>query len=207
MGFQVLVTFVDTLGRPHLSKGFLKEAKEIAHQVISEWKHYAESEFPIIGLEPSEILTAKDEFLDLCEDEYLKDAQQIAKHCYTFEEFLAVNIERIPRAKLSESVIIHQHCHSKALTKKGLSSKVLSHIGFEVNELDSGCCGMAGSFGYEKDKYDLSMEIGSQRLFPAIIEDKKRSNVCASGFSCRHQIHDGTGFKAKHISVLISEKI
>ncbi len=207
MGFQVLVTFVDTLGRPHLSKGFLREAKEIAHQVISEWKHYADSEFPIIGLEPSEILTAKDEFLDLCEDEYLKDAQQIAKHCYTFEEFLAVNIERIPRAELSESVIIHQHCHSKALTKKGLSSKVLSHIGFEVNELDSGCCGMAGSFGYEKDKYDLSMEIGSQRLFPAIIEDKKRSNVCASGFSCRHQIHDGTGFKAKHISVLISEKI
>ena len=207
MGFQVLVTFKETLGRPHLSKGFLKEAKEIAHQVIPEWKHYADSEFPIIGLEPSEILTAKDEFLDLCDDEYLKDAQQIAKHCYTFEEFLAVNIERLPKAELSESVIIHQHCHSKALTKKDLSSKVLSHIGFEVNELDSGCCGMAGSFGYEKDKYDLSMEIGSQRLFPAIIEDKNRSNVCASGFSCRHQIHDGTGSKAKHISVLISEKI
>ena len=207
MGFRVQVSFIETLGRPHLSKGYLKSAKEITHQVISEWKTFADAEIPIIGLEPSEILTAKDEFLDLCEEDHLLDAQKIAAQCYTFEEFLELNLERIPKTKHSESVIVHQHCHSKALTKKGISSQVLKHIGFKVNELDSGCCGMAGSFGYEKDKFELSMEIGNQRLFPAINADKNRSNVCASGFSCRHQIFDGTGVKAKHISELISDKI
>ncbi|MBO6622766.1 MAG: FAD-binding protein [Balneola sp.] len=207
MGFQVIVPKVEELGRPHLSKGFLKEAKQVAHDAISELKEFADNEIPLIGLEPSEILTVKDEFLDLCDAQYLKDAHQIAKYCYTFEEFMASNIELLPESKFDESVIVHEHCHAKALTKKRLSKKVLEHIGYTVTELDSGCCGMAGSFGYEKDKFDLSMEIGSQRLFPAINEDKNRSTICASGFSCRHQIFDGTGTKAKHITQLISDKI
>ena len=207
MGFQVIVPKVEELGRPHLSKGFLKEAKQVAHDAISELKEFADNEIPLIGLEPSEILTVKDEFLDLCDAQYLKDAHQIAKYCYTFEEFMASNIELLPESKFDESVIVHEHCHAKALTKKRLSKKVLEHIGYTVTELDSGCCGMAGSFGYEKDKFDLSMEIGSQRLFPAINEDKNRSTICASGFSCRNQIFDGTGTKAKHITQLISDKI
>lgn len=207
MGFQVIVPEVEELGRPQLSKGFLKEAKKIAHNAISELKELANNEIPVIGLEPSEILTVKDEFLDLCDAQYLKDARQIAKLCYTFEEFLASNIELLPVSEPNESVIVHEHCHAKALTKKRLSKKVLEHVGFKVTELDAGCCGMAGSFGYEKDKFDLSMEIGSQRLFPAIKEDDNRSNVCASGFSCRHQIFDGTGTKAKHITQLVSDKI
>lgn len=207
MGFQVIVPKVDELGRPQLSKGFLKEAKKIAHNAISELKEFADNEIPVIGLEPSEILTVKDEFLDLCDEQYLKDAHQLAKHCYTFEEFLASNLELLPTSKFDDSVIVHEHCHAKALSKKRLSKKILEHVGFKVTELDAGCCGMAGSFGYEKDKFEVSMEIGSQRLFPAIKEDNNRSNVCASGFSCRHQIFDGTETKAKHITQLISDKI
>ncbi len=207
MGFEVLLTNIQELGRPALSKGFLKEAKKIAHQVIPEWKEYADAEIPIVGLEPSEILTAKDEFLDLCDAEYLVDASNIAKLCYTFEEFLASNLDKIDSFDISEKAIVHEHCHAKALSKKGLSKQILSHIGFDTKVLDSGCCGMAGSFGYESGKYPVSMEIGGQRLFPAVQKAEMDSNICASGFSCRHQIADGTGRKALHIAELISMNI
>jgi Fe-S oxidoreductase len=203
MGFEVLIPKVQELGRPHLSKGFLKEAKAIAHKAISELKEYANSEIPIVGIEPSEILTAKDEFLDLCDENELANAKQVAKHVYTFEEFLALNVDSIPVSKKRGQVTVHEHCHSKALSKKGLTAKVLEKAGYQVKVLDSGCCGMAGSFGYEKNKVSVSMEIGGQRLFPAINETPIESNICASGFSCRHQIFDGTGREAKHIAELI----
>jgi FAD/FMN-containing dehydrogenase/Fe-S oxidoreductase len=203
MGFEVLVTDVQELGRPALSKGFLKEAKKIANRVIPIWKEYADSDIAIVGLEPSEILTAKDEFLDLCDAELLEDAVAVAKQCYTIEEFLEKNLDLIESKNSGNKVIVHEHCHAKALTKKGLSAKVLSKAGYEVEVLDSGCCGMAGSFGYEKDKFEVSMEIGSQRLFPAIDQASAESNICASGFSCRHQINDGTNRSAQHIVELI----
>lgn len=207
MGFEVIIPEIQELGRPHLSKGFLKEAKAIAHEAISELKDYANAEIPIVGLEPSQILTAKDEFLDLCDDYFLKDAHQIAKHCYTFEEFLALHVELLPMYDSTEAVTVHEHCHAKALSKKGLSRKVLEHVGYKVEVLDSGCCGMAGSFGYEKNKVSVSMEIGNQRLFPAISALDAESNICASGFSCKHQIYDGTGRKTLHIAQLIFAKI
>ncbi|MEP1306090.1 MAG: FAD-linked oxidase C-terminal domain-containing protein [Balneola sp.] len=207
MGFEVLISKVQELGRPHISKGFLKEAKDIAHKAIKEWKEYANSEIPIVGLEPSEILTAKDEFLDLCDADELNNAHQIAKYVFTLEEFLLLNLDALNKSDEKETVVVHEHCHSKALSKKGISKEVLEHIGYQVEVLDSGCCGMAGSFGYEKDKYALSMQIGNQRLFPAIEELSSKSDLCASGFSCRHQIHDGTGRRAQHISELVWSKI
>ncbi len=210
MGYEVLLSNSNELGRPHLSKGFVKEAKNIAKTVIAEWKEYANSEIPIVGLEPSEILTAKDEFLDLCDENELKDAIQIAKHCFTFEEFLVENLTKLKKKnskKDTSEILVHEHCHSKALTKKGNSKAILEHLGLKVKILDSGCCGMAGSFGYEKNKVELSLEIGAQRLFPAIKTLPERSNICASGFSCRHQISDGTGREAQHIARLISEYI
>ncbi len=209
LGFGVLVTNIKQLGRFHLSKGLLTEAKKIAHSVIDEWKQYAVQGIPIIGLEPSEILTAKDEFLDLCDNSKLEDAELVAKHCYTFEEFLYENLESIPQIQNNDgfNVVVHEHCHAKALSKKGLSKKVLEKFGYEVEVLDSGCCGMAGSFGYEIGKVNISMEIGNQRLFRAINRSFNRNKICASGFSCRHQIFDGTGRKASHIAPLIYEKI
>lgn len=207
MGFEVLIPRTEELGRPHLSKGFLKEAKDLAHKAIADWKGYANAKIPIVGLEPSEILTAKDEFLDLCDKSVLKDANQIAKHTYTFEEFLALNLDLIPTSVSKERIVVHEHCHAKALSKKGLSRKVLEYVGYQVEVLDSGCCGMAGSFGYENSKVDVSMKIGNQRLFPAINKTPAESNICASGFSCRHQIYDGTGRNALHISQLILSKI
>jgi Fe-S oxidoreductase len=207
MGFEVLIPNIQELGRPHLSKGFLKEAKAIAHTAISELKDYANSEIPIVGIEPSEILTAKDEFLDLCDENELANAKQVAKHVYTFEEFLAINLDSIPVSKKRGQVTVHEHCHSKALSKKGLTAKILEKAGYQVEVLDSGCCGMAGSFGYEANKIEVSMEIGGQRLFPAIKETSVESNICASGFSCRHQIYDGTGRRARHVAELIYVQI
>ena len=207
MGFEVVISKTQELGRPHLSKGFLKEAKNLAHQAIAEWKEFANSDIPIVGIEPSEILTARDEFLDLCDENILTDAKQIAKNTYTFEEFISFNLKLIPSSEIKERVIVHEHCHAKAMSKHGLSEKILEHIGYQVEVLDSGCCGMAGSFGYEKDKVQLSLDIGTQRLFPAINQVSERTNVCASGFSCRHQIYDGTGREALHISQLILRKI
>lgn len=203
MGFEVIVPNIEELGRPHLSKGFLKEAKAIAHEVIEELTEYANAQIPIIGIEPSEILTVKDEFLDLCDNNKLKDANNIAKLVFTFEEFLALNLDVIPTSSGKGEVVVHEHCHSKALSKRGLSTKVLERAGYTVRVLDSGCCGMAGSFGYEESKVSVSMEIGNQRLFPAIKETPSDSNICASGFSCRHQIYDGTGRTAHHIAQLI----
>jgi len=204
MGFEVLIPKIQEMGRPHLSKGFLKVAKTIAHKAISELKEFAEAEIPIVGIEPSEILTARDEFLDLCDESELANAKQVAKHVYTFEEFLALHLDSIPTSVNGNKVTVHEHCHSKALSKKGLSAKVLEKAGYQVEVLDSGCCGMAGSFGYEESKVSVSMEIGNQRLFPAINRTSVDSNICASGFSCRHQIYDGTGRKAQHIAEIIS---
>lgn len=210
IGYEVIVPNTTQLGRVHISKGFLKEAKNIAHEVISEWIGYAKSQTPVVGLEPSEILTARDEFLDLCDANKLSDATEIAKYCYTFEEFISENLDKIvthKKEKQDELVTVHEHCHSKALSKNGISKKILDHLGYDVNILDSGCCGMAGSFGYETDKAELSMEIGSQRLFPAINKTSKRSKLCVSGFSCRHQIYDGTGRKGLHVAELVANKI
>lgn len=208
MGYEVLISEVQELGRPHLSKGFLEDAKKIAHSTIKAWSEIAHSNIPIVGLEPSEILTAKDEFLDLCDAEYLVDATQVAKQCYTFEEFIAANLDELPVSKKdTERTLVHEHCHAKALTKRGLSKKILESIGYEVEVVDSGCCGMAGSFGYEKGKVDISMKIGSQRLFPAVNKEANNSNLCASGFSCRHQIHDGTGKTANHIAMIIDKRL
>jgi len=203
MGFEVLISKTDQLGRPHLSKGFVKEAKKIANSTIAEWREYSIANIPIIGLEPSEILTVREEFLDLCDSNLLKDAEAVARLSYTFEEFMALHLERLPTIEPRGKIVVHEHCHTKAVSKKGLTKKVLEGIGYEVEVLDSGCCGMAGSFGYEKDKVKISMEIGKQRLFPALNSiSNETTNICASGFSCRHQIKDGTGKNAQHISEL-----
>lgn len=104
-------------------------------------------------------------------------------------------------------VVVHQHCHAKVLSSQTALRKMLEQWGFEVEMLDAGCCGMAGSFGYESDKFILSMQIGKQRLFPSIKKEPNESNICAPGFSCRHQIMDGTGRQALHPAQLIAQTI
>ncbi len=208
VGYSVVVPELLETGRPQISKGLLAEAKEICRQVIAELYPYSERGIPVIGLEPSEILTLRDEYLDLCEDQELPQADKIAEGTYTFEEFLIRNKGRFSFSgkRDPQKLLLHGHCHSKALMATNATAELLKLAGYEVEVLDSGCCGMAGSFGYEKEHYSLSMDIGAQRLFPSVLA-RNEAKVCAPGFSCRHQIKDGTGRPAVHPVSLITERL
>ncbi len=207
MGFQVLVAENMESGRPQLSKGFLNEAKLIAEQTIKELSPYAEEEIPIIGLEPSEILTLRDEFSDLCHENLLPKALVLAENSFTFEEFITKHSDRIPSPKTEKEVVLHGHCHTKALIGNNATIEALEAAGYTVKTLETGCCGMAGSFGYEKDHYEVSMEIGELALFPELRNKESEDLICAPGFSCRHQIKDGTQNKAYHPAELIAKAL
>jgi len=207
MGFEVLVSDHAEAGRTHISKGLLDKAKEIADRNIHYLKSYAEQGIAIIGLEPSEILTLRDEYLDLCDDGDLETAQLVAQQSYMLEEFLLLEDNRALLHQRfnahGRAVMVHGHCHAKALVGMTPMMEVLSEVGYLPTDSGAGCCGMAGSFGYEEDTYVLSMQVGEQSLFPAVRILDQGMLICAHGFSCRHQIADGTGRKAEHPAVLL----
>ncbi|MFV1884296.1 MAG: FAD-binding and (Fe-S)-binding domain-containing protein [Balneola sp.] len=207
MGFKVLLADCMESGRPQLSKGFLTDAKKIAEKAITELSTYSEKGIPVIGFEPSEILTVRDEFLDLCEDELLDKAKTLATHSFTFEEFIVKYSDKLPVVKNDQKVVLHGHCHSKALTGNDATVKALESAGYSVETLNTGCCGMAGSFGYEKNHYDVSMEIGELLLFPSLKKKNEEELICAPGFSCRHQIKDGVNLNAQHPAVLMDRAL
>jgi Fe-S oxidoreductase/FAD/FMN-containing dehydrogenase len=205
-GYEVLIPDVSELGRVYISHGLLDRAKHTAHGLISVLGPLADAGIPIIGLEPSQLLTLRDEFLDLVDDEYLEEAKKIRQYAFLFEEFL-IRMEPPAMAETPKKVMLHNHCHSKVLSGNTILGKVLKRWGFEILEIDAGCCGMAGSFGYAFDKYELSMQIGNQRLFPAIKKWGGNGFICAPGFSCRHQILDGTRKKALHPAQLLAARL
>lgn len=207
MGYRVEVAKNMESGRPQLSKGFLNEAKSIAEKVIDELAPSAKKGIPIIGFEPSEILTLRDEFLDLCDEDLLPNAKSIASNSFTFEEFVSNNSERLTLPRKKEKIVLHGHCHTKALIGNDTTVEALEAAGYEVETLKTGCCGMAGSFGYEKDHYQVSMDIGELVLFPSLRSKEKSELICAPGFSCRHQIKDGTDQKALHPAELIAKAL
>lgn len=206
--YQVIIPEIYETGRPQLSKGMIKEAKKLAEENIQKLHFYAERDFSIIGLEPSEILTLRDEYLDLCSHSHLPKAQAIAANSFQFEEFFIKAVTDHPEAKdlfkgTGRKVHLHGHCHAKSLVGNEPTITALNSVGYETREMPTGCCGMAGSFGYQADKYNISMEIGKLALFPGIREKENEAVVCAPGFSCRHQIADGTGTKSYHPAELI----
>lgn len=213
LGYHVIATPVSSSGRTAVSKGMLDQAKRQVHQCIELLYPYAEANIPIVGIEPSEVLTFRDEYLDLCDDEKLKKAQMIAQSSYMFEEFVTNGSDSMPHPHgLSEiihgggqKVLVHGHCHAKTLTGITPTLEALKAGGFEPVDLQTGCCGMAGSFGYEADHYEVSMQIGELVLFPALREAEEDALICAPGFSCRHQIHDGVRRTAKHPATILAE--
>ena len=206
MGYGVQIADFQELGRPHLSRGLVREAKKIMQHNLPMLNIWAEKGMPIIGLEPSEILTIRDEYVDLCEDTDLDMVQNIAALTYTFEEFIEGKIERVPVRGGNQKLTLHDHCHAKALSKRSTTNLLFTKLGFDVQELDSGCCGMAGSFGYEKENEEVSLAIAEQRLAPAIRKAKDRQ-VCAPGFSCRHQISDTTERNALHTAQILKNNL
>ncbi|WAC02344.1 FAD-binding protein [Lacinutrix neustonica] len=194
-------------GRAFLSKGFLEQAKKVANGNVKLFKDVISKETPLIGIEPSAILTFKDEYLKLAQDQVA--AKSIAEHTFLIEEFLSgeIAIGNITPSQFTgdtKTIKFHGHCHQKALGNQIHSFHLLNlPKNFKVTIIPSGCCGMAGSFGYEKEHYKVSMQVGEQTLFPAVRKASKTTIIAANGTSCRHQIRDGTSREALHpVSVL-----
>ncbi|WP_299096656.1 FAD-binding and (Fe-S)-binding domain-containing protein [uncultured Winogradskyella sp.] len=207
LGYNVIDISHLESGRSFLSKGFLEEAKAIADKNISFFKNCINDDFCLIGIEPSAILTFKDEYLKLADDK--ETAQFVASKTFLIEEFIQKEIESgfitsSRFTKESKTVKFHGHCYQKALANQKSSFDILNlPENYKVTIIPSGCCGMAGSFGYEKDNYEISMQIGEQTLFPAVRKASNDTIIAVNGTSCRHQIKDGTGRVAKHpVSIL-----
>lgn len=213
LGYQVLIPNHIESGRTYLSKGMIREAQKIAIQNVNALKDLVKDEIPIIGIEPSAILTLKDEYLELVPENLRDAAQQIAHNTFIFEEWFAREIDRgnIKKEAFSAEkrlIKLHGHCHQKALSSLTPSKKSLSlPANFEVHLIPSGCCGMAGSFGYEAEHYDVSMKIGELVLFPTVRKQPEEVIIAAPGTSCRHQIKDGTGRVAKHPAEILYEAL
>jgi FAD/FMN-containing dehydrogenase/Fe-S oxidoreductase len=209
LGYEVKTIPHPISGRAYLSKGMLDEARVLAMQNVRLWSSLISENTPLVGIEPSAILTFRDEYPDLVSDEWVEKAQELAKHTLLLEEFIAreADAKRITSSAFSSEkklMKLHGHCQQKAISSLVAAKKALSlPENFEVQLIPSGCCGMAGSFGYEKEHYDLSMQIGELVLFPTVRSQPDEVDIDASGTSCRHQIHDGTNRQAKHAAEIL----
>ncbi len=204
LGYEIkFINHVDS-GRSFLSKGLLEEARELAKKNVELFNSVISEETPLVGVEPSAILTFRDEYPDLLRGEEKEKAKRIASNTFMIEEFLAKELDAgridVTLFKDQKSLIkLHGHCQQKALSSLVPVKKILTRLGNnEVHLIPSGCCGMAGSFGYEKEHFDLSMQIGELVLFPTVRKQPREVIIAAAGTSCRHQIKDGTGRKALH---------
>ncbi len=204
LGYEVVIPRHEESGRTWLSKGLLRKAKTIANKNIALLSPLISASTPLLGIEPSAILTFRDEYPDLASDEQLEAATEMTKNVFLIDEFIANeimngNISKEQFTLEKKLVKLHGHCQQKAISSVAPSVKLLSlPENYTVEVIPSGCCGMAGSFGYEKEHYDLSMQIGELVLFPAVRNQSPETIIAAPGTSCRHQIKDGTGRQALH---------
>ncbi|WP_187261606.1 FAD-binding and (Fe-S)-binding domain-containing protein [Pontibacter beigongshangensis] len=204
LGYEVLMPDHLESGRTYLSKGLVKKAKEIANANVQQLAKVVQPGVPLIGIEPSAILTFRDEYPDLVSPELLPDAQFLASNSFLLEEFLVQEAEKghISAGQFTDKpqlIKLHGHCYQKALNALVPTHKILSlPENYVVEQIPSGCCGMAGSFGYEKEHFDVSMKIGGLVLFPAVEAQAPDTLIAAAGTSCRHQIKDGTTREALH---------
>ncbi|AOW19910.1 FAD-binding and (Fe-S)-binding domain-containing protein [Urechidicola croceus] len=207
LGYEVLMVDHEESGRSMITKGFLDELKVVADKNITIFKNLISEETPLIGILPTPILTFKDEYLRIVNDK--ESAKNIAKNTFTIEEFIQKEIKKgiiksTDFTSEKRKIKIHGHCHQKALIGMTPAFDMLNlPKNYEVTIINSGCCGMAGSFGFEKEHYDISMQIGEDTLFPKIRNTDKSTTIVASGTSCRHQIFDGTQRTTFHPSTVL----
>lgn len=214
LGYSVLIPEHVESGRTEISKGMLKKAKVIAEKNVTLLQGLITEDTPLIGIEPSCILSFRDEYPDLVSEHMKVSAAKLAVNSLLYDEFIVREIKKgnITRSQFTEAslkIMLHGHCHQKSLASIEPSREMLSlPVNYTVEVIPSGCCGMAGAFGYEKEHYQLSMQIGEQVLFPAIRQTGDEVCISAPGTSCRQQIADGTGRKALHpIEVLYNALI
>ena len=204
LGIRIIIVKHPVSGRTYISKGLLKKARQIARKNVELLSAVVTAERPLVGIEPSAILGFRDEFPELVKKDMIERARELAEHCMTIEEYLDSAFKKkifdnSLFTKEKVSIKLHGHCQQKAIASTGPTRGILSiPDNYHVEEIPSGCCGMAGSFGYEKEHYELSMKVGELVLFPAVRQADKETIVVAPGTSCRHQIGDGTGRQALH---------
>ncbi len=204
LGYSVSIPDHNLSARSFLSKGLIRKAGRIATDNVSKLSSMVSSDSPLLGIEPSAILGFRDEFPDLVPEEYRDSALRLAENALLMDEFIcdefrAGNISSSLFSTEARKVLLHGHCQQKAVASTASTIEMLSiPENYLVDEIPSGCCGMAGSFGYEKEHYDLSMKVGELVLFPAVRNSSGEDIVAAAGTSCRHQIKDGTGRQALH---------
>ena len=208
-GFRVELANARCCGRPMISNGLLDEAASNARYNVDLLHGYADRDIPIIGCEPSCLLTFRDEYPELLKDE---KSRRVADHAYLIEEFLMMLHEKgelqLEFQDVTKKVLFHGHCHQKALAGTASSLAALRlPPGYQVEQVNAGCCGMAGAFGFEREHYEISMQIGGQALFPAVSAKDAEWEIAVTGVSCRQQIEDGTGRSAKHLVEILREAL
>jgi len=197
-GYRVVLVDKKCCGRPLISKGMLTEARAHAAWNVDRLAPHARRGVPIVGLEPSCLLTLRDESVDLLRTD---DARTVARHAVLLEEFLTRERGRGLELRFTgdgRTALLHGHCHQKALVGTAPTVAALRWAGFRVEEVDSGCCGMAGSFGFEREHYDISVALGNRRLVPAVKAAPADTVIVAPGVSCRQQIAHLAGRRAFH---------
>ena len=213
LGFRVRVLANHQSGRTYLSKGLLLKAKELAETNVALYTDALAPHEKLIGIEPSAILTFRDEYTTLTRGSSQRNAIELAKRTFIIDEFLANEIDNktIDSGQFTQNsllVKLHGHCHQKALSTMTPTRRILSlPRNYKVHLIPSGCCGMAGSFGFEREHYELSMKIGELILFPTIRKQPDEVAIAATGTSCRHQIRDGTGRVAFHPVQILYEAL
>jgi Fe-S oxidoreductase len=213
LGYTVIVPRHKESGRAAMSKGLLRRAKKFANQNVSMLKDIITEETPLVGIEPSAILSFRDEYPDLVDSDLKEAASALSKKSLLYDEFIMREVEKgniTPQdfTRNFGKIILHGHCHQKAVASVEPSAAMLSlPVNYSVETLPTGCCGMAGAFGYEKEHYHVSMEIGGQKLFPMVKAADSKTIISAPGTSCRQQIFDGTGRIAKHPIVVLREAL
>ncbi len=208
-GYEVQLADKRCCGRPMLSKGLLDDAREVAEHNVAELDRHAKAGVPIIGCEPSCLLTLRDEYKDLVPGDAVA---RVAKQSWMLDEFL-VDLQRrgeldIPWQATERGVLLHGHCHQKAHIGTRPSVEALELVpGQTVSEVNSGCCGMAGSFGFEKGHYEISERIGAERLFPAVEGAAAATEIAVTGVSCRQQIEHFTSRTPRHVAEILRDSL
>ena len=213
LGYGIQIPKNLSSARSYISKGMLAEAKEIANKNILLLQEIINSESPLIGIEPSALLSFRDEFPNLVDEDLRDIANKIKPNCLLIDEFLAreIKAKKIHKEQFSQeekSILLHGHCHQKAIAGLSTTRICLSFPeNYQVELMPTGCCGMAGSFGYESKKFDLSNKIANLVLFPKILEAKGTKTVASNGTSCRHQIKDGIEHDAFHTAEIMYDAL
>jgi FAD/FMN-containing dehydrogenase/Fe-S oxidoreductase len=213
LGYKVITPRAVESGRTFISKGLLRTARKKAIKNIEIFSDIVNEDRVLIGIEPSAILSFRDEYPDLVRGDLKIKAKRLSKHAFMLEEFIGREFEKgnIKSDQFTDRALkikLHGHCQQKAIASVSSTVKALSiPVNYSIEEIPSGCCGMAGSFGYEKEHYDVSIKVGELVLFPAIRNSAAETVFVAPGTSCRHQIMDGTGKIALHPAEVLYDAV